>query len=138
MLSAFCTQLVFRASLLQVFDKAIPGPGGDVPLRIYEPEGEGPFPMVVYFHGGGFVIGNNTAQGSLAANLAVACKAVVLAVDYRLAPEHPFPGAVEDGWAAVSWAAANAGPTIMSILHFGLLCTSVNSVAAHSHLQAVT
>lgn len=62
-----------------------------------------------YFHGGGWVLGGNVSHRAVAATLASECKATVVAVDYALAPEHPFPAGVEDSWAAVQWAAQNAG-----------------------------
>ena len=62
-----------------------------------------------YFHGGGWVLGGNISHRAVAATLASECKATVVAVDYALAPEHPYPAGVEDSWAAVQWAAQNAG-----------------------------
>src|ERR1043165_243504 len=77
-------------------DRAIPGPAGDIPIRVYRPIGDGPFPVVVFFHGGGFTIGSLTSHDPLARQLAAQAEAVVVAVDYRLAPEHKFPAAVDD------------------------------------------
>jgi len=91
-------------------DRTIPGPGGDIPLRIYRPEGEGPHPVVVYFHGGGFVIGGIETHDGICHQLALRVPAVVVNVDYRLAPEHRFPAAVEDSLAATEWVSANAAP----------------------------
>ena len=88
--------------------RTIPGPGGELPVRIYRPEGEGPFPTVVFFHGGGFVIGGLGSHDLLCRHLTRESDCVVLSVDYRLAPEHPFPAAVEDAYAATEWAAANS------------------------------
>ena len=95
----------------EVTDRTVPGPeGGDpVPVRIYRPEGEGPFPTVVFFHGGGYVIGGLDSHDVLCRHLVNESGCGVLAVDYRLAPEHPFPAAVEDAYAALEWAAANPG-----------------------------
>ncbi len=62
-----------------------------------------------YFHGGGWVLGGNVSHRAVAATLASECKATVVAVDYALAPEYPYPAGVEDCWAAVQWAAQNAG-----------------------------
>lgn len=62
-----------------------------------------------YFHGGGWVLGGNMSHRAVAATLASECKAVVVAVEYGLAPENPFPAGVEDSWAALQWAAKNAG-----------------------------
>ncbi|MEE6210405.1 alpha/beta hydrolase [Salarchaeum sp. III] len=91
------------------FDRTIPGydDGDDVPVRVYRPEGRGPFPTVVFYHGGGYVMGSLATHDRLCRELARRSDSVVVAVDYRLAPEHPFPAAIEDASAALSWAAAN-------------------------------
>ncbi len=94
--------------VVSIVDRTIPGPAGEIPIRVYTPEGSPQFPVLVYFHGGGWVIGDlEVVHGPLTvlANLA---HAVIVSVDYRLAPEHPFPAAVEDCDAAVRWVAANA------------------------------
>lgn len=96
------------AGLARVADRTIPGPGGALPVRIYTPEGAGPFPVVVYFHGGGFVVGDLDTQDMIARGLATGAGSVVVSVDYRLAPEHKFPAAPEDAWAATQWAASHA------------------------------
>jgi acetyl esterase len=85
-----------------------PGPAGDVPLRLYANEHGGLRPALVYFHGGGFVFGNLDTHDGVCRALAKASGAVVVAVDYRLAPEHKFPAAVDDSYAATKWVAANA------------------------------
>jgi acetyl esterase len=96
----------------RVTDRAVPGyetrvgePRDPVPVRIYHPEGDGPRPTVVYFHGGGFVLGGLDTHDDVCRHVCEATGAVVVAVDYRLAPEHPFPAAIEDGYAATAWAA---------------------------------
>jgi acetyl esterase len=91
-----------------VTDGTIPGPDGDLSVRAYVPDGEGPFPTLVFFHGGAYVIGGLESHDTLCRHLCLASDCVVLAVDYRLAPEHPFPAAVEDAYAATEWAAANS------------------------------
>jgi acetyl esterase len=88
-------------------DRTIPGPDGDLSVRSYRPRGEGPFPTVVFFHGGGYVMGSLASHDLLCRHLTRESGCVVLAVDYRLAPEHPFPAAVEDAFRATEWAAAN-------------------------------
>jgi acetyl esterase len=88
-------------------DREVPGPDGPIPVRVYEPDGEGPFPTVTFFHGGGFVIGGLASHDLFCRHLTRESDCVVLSVDYRLAPEHPFPAAVEDAYAATEWAAAN-------------------------------
>lgn len=89
---------------------AVPGPGGDIKLRIYTPVAAGgeALPALVFFHGGGFTIGDLDSHDGLCRLLASESGARVVAVDYRLAPEHKFPAAVEDACAAVSWIEANA------------------------------
>lgn len=85
--------------------RTIPAPTGEIPIRIYTPEGDGPFPLLVFFHGGGWVIGNLDTHDDLCRALTNAAGCVVFAVDYRLAPEHKFPAATEDCYAATEWAA---------------------------------
>ena len=91
-----------------VEDRTIPGPAGEIPIRVYTPVGEGPFPVVVFFHGGGFTIGSLTSHDPVARRICAEAEALVVAVDYRLAPEHRFPAAVEDAFAALQWVGANA------------------------------
>ena len=86
----------------------IPGPDGDVPVRIYTPEGAGPFPILVWYHGGGWVIGDLDSADPTARHLCKGAECVVVSVDYRLAPETKFPGPAEDCYAATLWAANNA------------------------------
>ena len=92
----------------RVEDRHVPGPGGSIPVRIYTPEGAGPRPGLVYFHGGGWVVGNIETHDGVCRALARRAGAVVVSVDYRLAPEHKFPAAVEDCCAATAWVAENA------------------------------
>jgi acetyl esterase len=89
-------------------DRTIPGLGGDIPLRIYRPKSDQPLPILVYFHGGGWVIGNIETHDATCQQLATLVPAVVVSVDYRLAPEHPYPAAVEDCVAATAWAHEHA------------------------------
>ena len=95
-------------SLARVEERSIPGPGGKILLRIYTPEGRGALPVVVYFHGGGWVIGTFETHDGVCRHLAKQSQAVVVSVDYRLAPEHKFPAAAEDCYAATCWVADNA------------------------------
>ncbi len=92
----------------KVENRTIPGSAGEIPVRIYTPEGDGPFPMLVFFHGGGFVIGDLDSHDPLCRTLTNAAHCIVVAVDYRLAPEHTFPAAPEDCYAATKWVADNA------------------------------
>ncbi|HZQ85979.1 MAG TPA: alpha/beta hydrolase [Acidimicrobiales bacterium] len=95
-------------AVANVEDRTIPGPAGEIPVRIYTPEGSGPFPVLVFFHGGGFVIGNLDTHDGACRELCNGANAVVVAVDYRLAPEHPYPAAPDDCFAALQWVHANA------------------------------
>jgi acetyl esterase len=85
--------------------RTVPGAQGDLAARVYRPEGEGPFPTVAFLHGGGWVIGDLDTHDNMARNVCRGARAVVIAVDYRLAPEHPFPAAAEDAVAAARWVA---------------------------------
>ena len=93
--------------LHEVTDRAIPGPAGDIPVRIYRPDSAGPHPILVYFHGGGWVVGDLDTQDMICRGLCHGAKCVVVSVDYRLAPEHRFPAAVDDCYAAVEWCAVH-------------------------------
>ena len=90
-------------------DRTIPGPAGPIPIRVYTPtSGEAPRPVVVFFHGGGWVIGNIETHDATCRDLTSDSGAVLVSVDYRLAPEHRFPAAVEDCYAALAWVHAHA------------------------------
>jgi len=89
-----------------VEDLAIPGPEGDIGLRIYRPEGEGLLPAVFYFHGGGFSSGSIDLVDPICRLLTNRSGCVVISVDYRLAPGHPYPAAVTDAYVAISWVGA--------------------------------
>jgi acetyl esterase len=84
---------------------AVPGSAGDLRGRVYRPEEPGPAPTIVLLHGGGWVIGDLDTHDNMARSICRDCRAVVVSVDYRLAPEAPFPAAVEDAVAATQWAA---------------------------------
>lgn len=91
-------------------DRTIPGPVGDIPVRIYTPvaAGASPIPCMVFFHGGGFVIGDLETHDGACRMLCNESGCLLIAVDYRLAPEHVFPAAVEDCFAALNWVAEHA------------------------------
>ncbi len=91
-----------------VDDLSIPGPGGDIGLRIYRPSTNDGLPVLVYAHGGGWVIGSLDSHDSVCRAWANAASAVVVSVDYRLAPENPYPAPFDDCVAALQWAHANA------------------------------
>jgi acetyl esterase len=94
--------------LRKIENRGIPGPSGEIPVRIYTPEGRGPWPVLLFFHGGGWIVGNLDMEHHVCLSLAHKTPCIVVSVDYRLAPEHPFPAAPEDCYAALEWAAARA------------------------------
>jgi len=87
---------------------SVPVKGGSVPVHIFTPEGAGPFPVMVYYHGGGFVIADTKVYESSPRALAKMAKAIMVSVDYRQAPEHPFPTPPEDAYAAYLWVLQHA------------------------------
>jgi len=89
-------------------DLAIPGPGGPIPARLYRATATGNLPVLVFFHGGGWVVGDIESHDTGCRHLANRAECAVVSVDYRLAPEHKFPAAVEDCLAATAWVAGNA------------------------------
>ncbi|MDX1382238.1 MAG: alpha/beta hydrolase [Thermoanaerobaculia bacterium] len=100
--------MVGRGPEVATEDRTLPGPAGDIPVRVYTPTGEGPYPTLVYYHGGGFVIGDLDTHDQVCRTLCDRAGCLVVSVDYRLAPEHPFPAGVDDCWAALEWVAAHA------------------------------
>lgn len=92
----------------KVENRTISGAGGNIPVRIYTPEGEGPFPVVVYYHGGGWVIADLDTYDASPRAIANAAKVIVVSSHYRQAPEHKFPAAHDDAFAAYQWVIANA------------------------------
>ncbi|MEW6271431.1 MAG: alpha/beta hydrolase [Thermodesulfobacteriota bacterium] len=101
----------FRAApepIARVEDRTVPGPAGDVPVRIYAPRTDPGLPVLVYFHGGGWVLGDLDTHDGTTRALAKLIDGVVVSVDYRLAPEHKFPAAIDDAYAATEWVVENA------------------------------
>ncbi|MSQ30539.1 MAG: alpha/beta hydrolase [Dehalococcoidia bacterium] len=92
----------------RVEDMQAAGPEGPIPLRIYWPSDAEGLPILVWFHGGGWVVGDLETSDPTARRLCSLAGCIVISVDYRLAPEHPYPAAVDDAYAAVVWAAQNA------------------------------
>ena len=97
-----------KPEVANVEDRAIPGPAGDIPVRIYTPAGEVPHPILVYYHGGGWVIGDLETSDGISRAFANTAASIVVAVGYRLAPEHKYPAAVDDAFAALNWVAEHA------------------------------
>lgn len=91
-------------------DRAVDGPGGPIPVRVYRPptETDAPPPVVLFFHGGGWSVGDLDSYDGTARRHAADADAVVVSVDYRLAPEHPYPAAVDDVWAVTQWVGEHA------------------------------
>lgn len=113
-------------------DRTVPGPAGEIPVRIYWPTAKGPHPVFIYFHGGGHVVGDLDTHDIIARNLCGGAGIAVVSVDYRLAPEHAFPAAVEDAWAAYEW--VRSAP---SSLEIDATRISVGGDSAGGNLSAV-
>lgn len=92
----------------KIENRTIPGPAGQIPVRVYTPAGAGPFPLLVFFHGGGWVIGDLESHDGACRSLTNQAGCVTVAIDYRLAPEHKFPAAVDDCYAAAVWVSEHA------------------------------
>jgi cation diffusion facilitator CzcD-associated flavoprotein CzcO/acetyl esterase/lipase len=92
----------------EIVDGVLPGATGDLVYRLYRPSTPGPHPIIVYFHGGGYVLGDAISDDPLCRDLCVRSDAVIISADYRHAPEHRFPAAIDDAMAAVQWVADEA------------------------------
>ena len=101
---------IAREPVARIEDREISGPNGPIPLRIYWPGGSGAdgLPILVHFHGSGFVLGGLDSHDAVCRTLCNQAECIVVAVEYRKAPEHKFPAGIDDCWAATEWAAANA------------------------------
>ncbi len=114
---AFSSKPVPVASIRNIL---IEGPFGEIPLRIYTPEGEGPFPVLVYLHGGGWVVGTLDDYDAVCTILSSNSGYVVVAVDYQLSPEARFPVALEEGYATLEWVADQADAIDVDLLHIAV------------------
>jgi acetyl esterase/lipase len=92
----------------EIIDSVLPGASGPIEYRLYRPASRGPHPIVTYFHGGGWVLGDLDSDDPLCRDLCVRSDTIIVSVNYRHAPEARFPAAADDGFAAVQWIAANA------------------------------
>ncbi len=117
----------------KVADQTVPGPAGKIPIRVYTPKGDGPFPVLVYFHGGGWVLADLDTYDSSCRALTNAAGCLVVSCDYRHAPEHKFPAAAEDAFAAYQWVLANA-----AALNGDPKRVAVGGESAGGNLAAVT
>lgn len=97
-----------RPSAVEQSDFAIPGPARDIPARLYRPSAKGPLPVVLSFHGGGWVMGSLEIDDARNLQLAELAHCAIVSVDYCLAPEHPFPAPLEEAYASLLWLAAHA------------------------------
>jgi acetyl esterase len=117
-----------------VYGRSIEGPGGMLPLRIYRPSPPTtPLPAVMFFHGGGWVLGDLDLSDGFCREIAAGADCVVVSVDYRLAPEHPFPAAIDDAMSATVWVADNAYS-----LGVDASAIAVCGISAGGNLAAVT
>ena len=96
------------AKISSVSERSIAGPGGALALRIYHPQADGAFPMLVFFHGSGFVLCSLDTHDGMCRNLCAGAQCIVVSVDYRLAPEHKFPAGLDDCVFATRWVADHA------------------------------
>ncbi|MEJ7811035.1 MAG: alpha/beta hydrolase [Gemmatimonadaceae bacterium] len=120
-----------------VVNRSIAGPGGQIPIRIYTPKGDGPFPVVFYIHGGGWVIANLDVYDASPRAIANAANAVVVSTHYRQGPEHKFPAAHDDVYAAYKWVVANAGSLKGDTSRIGIVGESAGgNMAAATAMQA--
>ncbi|GAB1811074.1 alpha/beta hydrolase [Mycobacterium sp. MUNTM1] len=116
--------------MAEVIDHAITGPNGELPLRIYRPTRDFDAPALVYFHGGGMVLGSNRSFEPLARNLARSSGATIVAVEYRLAPEAPPPAQFDDAFGATAWVAANAAELLLDPIRIGVIGDSAGGALA--------
>jgi acetyl esterase len=124
-----------RAEMASVTEWSCRGPACEVPVRVYVPTAEpGPRPVLVYFHGGGWVIGDLETHDGTVRALAAASGVTIVSVDYRLAPEHPFPAAIDDCMAAVRWVAT---PSTAAELEIDPTRMAVGGDSAGGNLAAV-
>ena len=121
----------------KVEETTIAGPAGEIPIRIYWPTADGPLPVLVFYHGGGWVTGNLDTSDSLCGRISNRARAVVVSVDYRLAPEHRYPAAVDDSYAALEWVTRNAERLDVDASHVAVGgCSAGGNLAAAVALMA--
>ena len=121
------------ADIASVRERTIDGPGGPLRIRIYTPHGMGPFPLLVFFHGSGFVLCSLETHDGMRRNLCAGAGCVVASVDYRLAPEYKFPAGIDDCLHATRWVAAHAAEFGANPMRF-----AVAGDSAGANMAAVT
>lgn len=107
--AAALAMMPVTTQLPKVSNRSIPGPAGEIPVRVYHPSPDPGLPVTVFCHGGGFVVGDLDSHDALCRTTARASGSIVVSVDYRLSPEHAFPAALEDGFTAYAWVREHAG-----------------------------
>ena len=119
----------------RIEDFACPGRAGDIPLRLFDDRSADELNAraapIIFYHGGGFVIGSVDSHASLCAHIARTCRRAVISVDYRLAPEHPFPAAPDDALAAARWIASNDEALGLDFDAFSLMGDSAGANLAY-------
>jgi acetyl esterase/lipase len=125
-----------QESIGAVEDRVLPGPGGALPVRLYSPVKADMLPALVYFHGGGLVAGNLATHDSIARALANCSAARVISVEYRLAPEHPFPAALDDAMAAIRYLSAHAPDFGIDAARIGICGDSAGATLAAATCRA--
>ena len=105
---------------VKAVDRTIKADGVEIPLRVYRPAAAGALPAVLFYHGGGWMLGDLDSHDSITADICGRTGAVVIAVQYRLAPEHPFPAAFDDCYAALSYVASHAGDFGIDAAHLAV------------------
>jgi acetyl esterase len=126
-----------EAVLERVEDRTLPGPAGGMRIRLYSPTSADVLSGLIYFHGGGLVAGSVDTHDSIARSLALAGGVRVVSVDYRLAPEHPFPAALDDALAAVRYLGGHAGDFGIDAARLGICGDSAGATLATATCQAV-
>jgi acetyl esterase len=121
------------AEIAGLREQTIEGPGGPLRIRLYTPRGTGPFPLLVFFHGSGFVLCSLDTHDGVCRNLCAGAGCIVASVDYRLAPEHKFPAGIDDCLHATRWAAAHAAELGANARHI-----AVGGDSAGGNMAAVT
>ncbi len=119
-------------AVARVEDRRIPGPAGEIPIRVYRPAGSGQFPVLVFFHGGGWVMGDLESEDQTCRSLTNLSNGCVVSVEYRLAPEARYPAGADDCYAATKWVVDNAGE-----LHVDASRMAVGGSSAGGNLAAV-